>query len=108
MKKYPVHYKGKKYEVRWEIYFYEEIISIYEVKQTITSKKYKQVYFSFEDEIKEKLKSDGINEEDSNFYIEEVKLLFKKWKDYSQNYNKIQSIREAKKNALANWDGVID
>ena len=35
MKKYPVHYKGKEYEVRWEEECYRSVLCIYEVKKYI-------------------------------------------------------------------------
>lgn len=107
MKKYPIYYKGKEYEVRWSEEWYRNILSIFEVKKIFIFKNYKCKFYTYEDEIIDKVESKGILNNHPNFYIEEIKILFKEWEDFSEEQNKRQSIKVAKETALANWNGVI-
>ena len=110
MKKYPVIYKGKEYEVRWEEYYGFTELVIYEVKiinifGKLKTKTYKEKFKEYEKVIKEFV---SISSSDPNYYIEEVKELFKIWEadEHCKKYG--EEIENNKKQALAEWDGVID
>lgn len=115
MKKYPVIYKGKEYEVRWTqaslvgSTFYDSI-TIYEVKEInifgIKIKRYKEKFSEYEHHIKELI--DDILSTDPNYYIEEVKTLFKFWELCIKKEKEKQEISRAKIKSLEEWDGVID
>ena len=109
MKKYPIYYKGKEYEVRWEESrrSYSPLcttLCIYEVKTIYKFKVYKKVFSFDEDLIKDFLDIKKIHPNNPNYYIEEIKRLFKLW-GREIEYKKIESSKEQ---ALANWDGVIE
>ena len=110
MKKYPVTYKGKEYEVRWEGYSSLIELVIYEVKTInifgkLKIKTYKEKFKEYESVIK---KIVSILSSNPTYYIEEVKELFKLWEadEYTKKYQ--EEIKNKKYQALAEWDGVID
>ena len=109
MKKYPVTYKGKEYEVRWEGYSSFTELVIYEVKTInifgkFKIRTYQKKFNVYEDVVEEIAKT---SKENINYYIEEVKELFEIWEadEHCKKYGK--EIEEQKKQALAEWDGVI-
>ena len=114
MKKYPVTYKGNKYEVRWEDGIEGNRMVIYEVIEGVKFKErvifkrfktYKCVYSINEERIDEIL---YISKNDSNYYVEEIKKLFKLW-ERSQEYNReVENIRVNKLKALEEWDGYVN
>ena len=107
MKKYPIHYKGKEYEVRWEEECYRSVLCIYEVKKIYIFKIYKLKSYAYEREIIDKVEFKGICKSHPDFYIEEIKMLFKDWEEFTEEQNKRQLIKAAKENALKEWNGVI-
>jgi hypothetical protein len=102
MKKYPVHYKGKEYEVRWEHRGYIAFITIYEVRRK-KAFKYKEVF-----SIKAKSLNQRFFMDDPLFYVKEVKLLFDLWEKRTDENNKKELIQQLKEETLENWDGIIE
>lgn len=111
IKKYPIYYKNKEYEIRIEeerIYdcTYDEYINIYEVN-TYTSyllvcpigdkRKYKKVYSTNLNYLKQRL-SIGKNSDD--YYVELFKLAFKQYIEPIET-------EERQLASLEKWDGVI-
>ena len=110
MKKYPVHYKGKEYEVRWKVSRWrDKSLCIYEVKTICKFKVYKKV-ISFGEEYIRKFLADEkrIYSWDPNFYIEEIKMLFYLWEICIEEKNKRDELNLTKEQALKNWDGIIE
>ncbi len=109
MKKYPVTYKGKEYEVRWELYL-GTILTIYEVKEIkifkkLKLKKYIKKYSTYLHEVQKLV---TVSDDDPNYHIQEVKTLFDMWKlelQIEEYENKTERIQ---KKALEEWDGVIN
>ena len=117
LKKYPVIYKDEEYEVRWEKVFdanryynnyngYVDTMVVYKVtkqKSFINYVIYKQVFSKEEIYIIDELRLKGFTKQYPNFYIEEVKELFKKYQEQLdkdlREQNKLQALKE--------WDGVI-
>lgn len=111
IKKYPIYYKNKEYEIRIEeenIYdcTYYEYINIYEVNTytfyllgyPIADKiKYEKVYSTNLDYLKQKL---CIGKNSNNYYIELFKLAFKQYIEPIET-------EERQLAALDNWNGVI-
>jgi hypothetical protein len=113
MKKYPVHYKGKEYEVRWGEKYYRSVLGIFEVKKIsifkkFRIKKYKSKFNAYEDEIIDKVESKGILKSHPNFYIEEIKMLFYLWERRIEEENKRDELNLVKEQVLENWDGIIE
>ena len=114
MKKYPVTYKGNKYEVRWEEGIEGNRIVIYEVIEGIKFKErvifkrfktYKCVCSINEETIDEVI---HMSKNDPSYYIEEIKKLFEFW-ERKQKYNReAEKIKANKLKALDEWDGVIE
>lgn len=111
IKKYPIYYKNKEYEIRieeerFDEWFYNTCINIYEVN-TYTSyllgcpirdkRKYKKVYSKNLNYLKQRL-SIGKNSDD--YYVELFKLAFKKYIEPIET-------EERQLAALENWNGVI-
>lgn len=112
MKKYPVIYKGKEYEVRWEFNIISTDLVIYEVKTNyifgkIKRKTYKEKYRKNEMWV-ELEKETILSEKDPNYYIKEVKMLFKMWEAKLKEKEELEETYRIKEQALAEWDGVID
>lgn len=110
MKKYPVKYKEKEYEVRWETLGIHIVLTIYEVKEIkifnkIKIKRYIKKYSENLYNIRVLM---TITSNDSNYYIETVKLLFELWEKNLIAQEERNKIEIAKKQALEEWDGVID
>lgn len=104
MKKYPVTYKGKEYEVRWEDYF-GYYLTIYEVKRFWKIKFYISRYRTWEVNIEDLV---SIPENDPNYYIEEVMELFKLWEAVTQKEKEEKTVEINKQKSLAEWNGVIE
>lgn len=102
MKKYPVIYKGNKYEVRWEEDIYN-CITIYEVKDGIF-KRYKEIYSILEEIVIEVL---YLSKNDPNYYIEEIKKAFEFWERRQKTQKEKELIEANKQKSLEEWDGVI-
>jgi hypothetical protein len=106
MKKYPVIYKNKEYEVRWEkdilCGFY---IEIYEVKHFGKIKYYKRRYTQHEIVVNKFL---HISKNASNYYIEQAKVLFELWETEIQENEAEKAAEIKKQKALAEWEGVIE
>lgn len=105
MKKYPVIYKGKEYEVRWEEDTFS-FLTIYEVKEIkifkkIKFKEYIEKYYSFTSTVQELV---TVSDDDPNYHIEEIKTLFKMWEELLS----IENVIEKQEQSLEEWDGVID
>lgn len=107
MKKYPVTYKGKEYEVRWEQIGCLNYISIYEVIEGRIFKRfkiYKSVYSELKSTIDEVM---YMSKNDPTYYIEETKTLFKFWERSKKRKQEKEDIEANKLKALEEWDGEI-
>lgn len=109
MKKYPITYKGKEYEVRWEKDFFITYVTVYKVKKILGIKFYTQVYYMDKYNLEEYLNNIGIYREyNTNYHIEEVKYLFNLMKLHiTEKGLKTEREKEQKKK-LKEWDGFID
>lgn len=102
-----VTYRGKKYKVLWREYSYcEDNIEIWEDSRRCAwnmdlFNDWEQVRYYSESYIKERI---DITEDDPNYYIEEIKELFKV---YQKELDKEESERNRLK-VLEEWDGVIE
>lgn len=107
MKKYPVTYKGKTYEVRWKDELFYTYISIYEVSIIkifkFKIKRYKHVYELPDIEIE-----DFINKKDPNYYIEETKIVFKFLEADNKRKQEEEQLKANKLKALKEWDGYVN
>lgn len=102
MKKYPVTYKGKAYEVRWNNNLLDSI-GIYEVS-FLNLKIYKYgCYTYYLDEYLPK----GITENHPDYYIEQVKTLFYLWERSCKEKETAKLIEKDKQMNLEEWDGVV-
>lgn len=109
MKKYPVIYKGKEYEVRWNTVFYIDYLTIYEVKKIFGIKYRKEIYSEEECDIKKILNNlDNFDEDDPNYYIEEIKCLFIQMEIENAIYKRQKQTKNKQEQVLKEWDGVID
>ena len=85
LKKYPIIYKGKSYEIRWEKHtYYGEVmgtyINLYQVTPTIFNiKRYKKVYSNDLKTIELALKMNNIFENNPQYYVEQAKCVFNIW-----------------------------
>lgn len=106
MKKYPVIYKNKEYEVRWDKDIFGDFyIEIYEVKHLGKIKYYKIKHIEHERVVNEFL---HISKNASNYYIEQAKVLFKLWETKNQVKEDEKAAEIKKQKALAEWEGVIE
>ena len=113
-KKYPITYREKEYEVRWEKEFWD-YIKIYEVKtykfkflESLKIKRRKLVYVIDEADIKSYLIENGVKDNDSNYLIKEVEALFEFY-EYSNRKEIEKAETETKQSeALEKWDGIIN
>lgn len=106
MKKYPVTYKGKEYVASWGNILDVDCLFISEIfiSKIFKRKIYKNVYMEREDFIDELTECSRDN---PNYYIEQIKTLFKAWEKYGSIKKETVTIEENKQKALAEWDGVI-
>ena len=113
--KYPVTYKGKVYEVRFDDQWYEGI-GLYEVTKNIFGKnKYRYVYdvsFGYMDGVLEDL---DIPKDSPTRYIEMTKIIFRLWEQAQararvqiERRKKEQVAKQIQRQTLAYWDGVIE
>ena len=113
MKKYPVTYKGKEYEARWEngsilgAHLFDHV-TIYEIKNMLGIKYKKEVYSIYESGLEECLDVIGIHKEDSSYYIEQVKCLFDLMEGSILEKKKEQEEEIARHKALKEWNGHVD
>lgn len=105
MNKYPITYKGKTYEVRWEDRLCGNSIAIYEVKHCFKFKFYKYIYVELERDINKHM---TVRDSDPNYYIEQVKTLFKMWEIDKAAKEYSNTIKDNKINALKRWNGIIE
>lgn len=112
LKKYPVIYKGKTYEVRWEKCGILNVLAIYEVTRKKTlfgmKNKYKHVYSEIEDIIERTLNGKHILSSSPKYFIAEINGLFKSWERYINARNKEKLIRTEQEIALTEWNGIIE
>lgn len=113
--KYPVTYKGKVYEVRFEDQWYEGVV-LYEVTKNIFGKnKYHYVYdvsFRFMNGM---LEDCDIPKDSPTYYIEMTKIIFRLWEREQEQarlliekLKKEQVAKQIQRQTLADWDGVIE
>ena len=112
MKKYPITYKNELYEVRWDNPTWIPTISIYKetTSKFLKRKVYKQVYSEYEYDVNKHMKILHKQHllDDPNYYIEQVKTIFKLW-EQSETYTKHQKLtKQTQQQKLAEWDGVIE
>lgn len=109
MKKYPIIYKREKYEVRWESDLLFDCVTIYKEDRILGIKYYKQVYSIDEHYLRIYLNEIGIyKEQNNNFYIDEVKYLFKLMEEDILAKELRVKREKTQKEKLKEWDGVID
>ena len=114
MKKYPITYKNKEYEVRWEEgsllgkHFYDHI-TVYEVKKILKNYKYyKEVYSVNENYLMDYLSSIHIYKDNPNYYIEEIKCLFNLMEYDASKKEKANKEKYTKEKALEEWNGILE
>ena len=113
-KKYPVTYREKEYEVRWEKELWD-YLRIYEVKtykfkilDLLKITKLKLVYNICEADIKNYLFDNGVKDNDPNYFIKEIEALFEFY-EYSNRREIEKAETDIKqKKALEKWDGIIN
>lgn len=115
MKKYPVIYKGKKYEVRWTQIAYIDRLIVYQVYKIFGIKFFERIYRMDEYDINFELmheskadKSNLLPKETPEYRIEQVKCLFRNMEKDLYKIRKEQELKTQQKQALKEWDGVID
>lgn len=106
MKKYPVTYKNKKYEVRWGSNFIP-FISIYEERYFLGLKYFKEIYNIYEYELEDYLRKCGIFDTNPNYYIEQAKAIFYLMEQEKTYKAYIKETEQNKRTNLENWDGVL-
>lgn len=111
IKKYPIYYKNKEYEImieeeRFDEWFYNTCINIYEVSTytfcllgypIVDKIKYEKVYSTNLNYLKQKL---SIGENSDDYYVELFKLAFKQYIEPIET-------EERQLASLEKWDGVI-
>ena len=115
MKKYPIYYEGKKYQVRWTEF---EQIKVYLCKGIFKFCMPLRYYKNFEsnkieDRIgyvlcKNNYLFNDLDPDAPDYYIKQAKIAVKcavKMEDYIKN---IEQQENAKKSALKEWNGVIE
>ena len=105
MKKYPVTYKGKRYEVRWTDDFLERVC-IYEERKKLGIKYFKETYSEYETTLRQYLKRKDVCK-DVNYYVEEVKILFEFWENETRITKDKKRLEYNQLKALKEWDGEI-
>ena len=108
MKKYPVTYKGNKYEVRWEEGICGDRISIYELVESRIFKRFKTyecVYSLPEETIDEVM---YMSKNDPMYYIEETKKLFEFWERSEKRKQEEEKIEANKLKSLEEWNGYVN
>lgn len=109
MKKYPITYKGKKYEVRWEHTMLFDYVTIYEERKIFGIKYLKEIYSMDELGLETYLKNLGVYEENNpTYYIDQVKYLFELMEKSILEKTKKLKDEELKQKTLDEWDGVIN
>ena len=115
LKKYPVIYNGKNYEVRWESITGNELspieLTIYKVTQKKrlfkTVKQYIPIYSEYQSVIRVRIVYRYKNVNDQDLYINEVKALFDMYETDLGSVNKESVLEKQRKENLEKWDGVI-
>ena len=111
IKKYPVFYNGKEYEIRiekpyllnWDYRYY---ITIYKVKKYfLCYKKYNRIFFESLDNVLRQSNADNF---DKNYYIKLFKYTFKTYLDSIQWKLTKEEIKNKQLTALQEWDGIIE
>ena len=109
LKKYPVKYKGQKYEVRWEGHEYgRPYLCIYKVTNILGIKIYKHIYNQYTYYLDDLLEDLHKPSDPNDIYIEEVKMLFKLWEQKQEREEAKNRTQRNKENALKEWNGVIE
>ena len=107
MNKYPIIYKGKKYEVIWDEEMYR-CISIYEEKKILGIKYFKNIYSEYVGIVDKYIEEiNGISKDDPNYYIEEAKCLFSIMESEKEIKEKKERTKNIQIKTLAEWNGVI-
>lgn len=104
MRKYPITYKNKEYEVRWEQDFFC-CVSIYEKRKLLGISYFKRMYSEYEHDLRRYLLIDKNN---ANYHIEEVKALFDLWEAHIELNKEEERVVSMQLKSLAEWDGVIN
>lgn len=103
MKKYPVIYQGKEYEVRWEKDSFLSTIRVYEVlpRKFFKYKKLNSFYTHAVHALYD------LKFEDEDLYIKEVQCVIKMTLEEIETDNKLKILEETRKQKLKEWDGVV-
>jgi hypothetical protein len=104
MKKYPVYYKGKRYEVRWHCERIVKTISVYEVLPRKFFK-YKDLGTFYLYAIHE-LHDLDLNDE--NLHIKEAKHAVQMAIKKIEEERRLKVLKETRKQKLQEWDGFIE
>ena len=109
MKKYPIYYQGKEYEVRWENETYcgtliDEAVVVYEVLPRKILK-YKKL-----DEFYTRVLNDAydLTTDDEDIYIQQATCAVELTIKAINIKKKVKSLKETQKQRLQEWDGVIE
>lgn len=104
MKKYPVIYQGKEYEVRWEHDSFLSTISVYEVlpRKIFKYKKLSSFYIHAIHALY------NLKLDDEDLYIKEAQCAIKMALEEIETDNKLKILEETRKHKLEEWNGVIE
>lgn len=113
MKKYPVFYQGEEYKVRWKHESFTDYLIIYKVHKICGIKFFKRIYRRAEGDIDyeitlDRTKNQKLIKDTPEYRIEQVKCLFKNMEKDLYKTKKEQELKTQQKQALKEWDGVID
>lgn len=106
MKKYPIYYKGKKYEARWNNEGFIETISVYEVLPRKIFK-YKDLGTFYLHAIHELYDLD-LEDDNLNLHVLEAKHAVCMALEEIEKERRLKVLKETRKQKLQEWDGFVD
>lgn len=115
MKKYPIYYKGKKYEVRWRDLFGDVLIRVYSNIGHIFRIPMPLRYFPNDtyEPYRYSLYANsslfyGLDKNSDNYYIKQAELAVKEAVRIQEVIESTNSIEDRKLQALKKWNSVIN
>lgn len=104
MKKYPVIYKNKEYEVRWHNGSCIDTISVYEVRPQKFFK-YKELATYYTCAINELY---DLKLNDENLYVDQAMFAVIRTLQEIEEENRKKILKESQKQKLEKWNGVVE
>lgn len=104
MKKYPIFYQDKEYEVRWYNGSILDTISVYEVRPQKFFK-YKELDTFYTHAIDDLY---DLSSDDEDLYSKQAMYAVKLALDEIEATNRFKTIKETQKQKLQEWNGVIE